>query len=92
MISPDLVNALFECWGAVCTWRDVAALRRSRQVSGVLASSRLFFAAWGAWNLYFYPSVGAPLSAIAGAVIFVGNVTWYTLAMRLKWHDRKRSS
>lgn len=79
----DAGNALFEAVGAVLTWMNFVRLRRDRIVLGVYWPVTAFFAAWGVWNLFYYPSVGHYWSAAIGAVLCTGNVAWVVLALKL---------
>jgi fatty acid desaturase len=83
MIRPDHINAAFEGLGAVFTWRNALQLHRDRQVRGVYWPITAFFAAWGVWNLYFYPAIGQWWSFGAGAFLVIGNLAWVALAV--KW-------
>ena len=41
---PDLVNALFETFGAVFTWRNAWQLWKDREVKGIYWPTIAFFA------------------------------------------------
>ena len=87
MIWPDLINGGFELLGAVFTWRNYLQLRRDRRVAGVYWPTTAFFAAWGLWNLVYYPALAQWASFIGGIALVAGNVAWVVLALRL--HYRK---
>jgi hypothetical protein len=78
----DAINGGFEVVGALLTWANVARLWRERCVRGVFWPVTAFFAAWGVWNLYYYPSLGQWLSFVGGVGLVVGNVAWVVLALR----------
>ena len=78
----DLLNAAFEIVGAYFVWKDVLVLMKDKHIAGVYWPTRAFFATWGFWNLYYYPSVGHWASALAGAVLALGSLTWTILAWR----------
>lgn len=40
-----------------------------------------FFAIWGGWNLYYYPSLGQWASFMGGVVIVTTNIIWLLLAL-----------
>jgi hypothetical protein len=63
MNLTDAVNAGFELVAALLTWRNVLQLYRDKQVKGVYWPAWAMFAAWGLWNLYYYPHLGQWLSA-----------------------------
>lgn len=67
-MSPDLVNACFELGGAALIWANVRAL----------------YAAWGLWNVFYYPAIGQTLSFWAGLGVVAGNLTWCALAWRYR--------
>lgn len=84
MHHQDVVNAAFECMGAIALTRNVAALMRDKKVRGVSLAPTVFFTAWGFWNLYFYPSLGQWCSFFAGLLPAALNVCWLTLAIRYR--------
>lgn len=75
----DIINALFEFFGGCFLWLNVRRLLKDKQTKGVSILSTAFFASWGIWNLYFYPSVGAGWSFIAGINIVIANIVWVVL-------------
>ena len=84
-MTPDLVNGLFELVGGLLLWMNVAALRRDRELRGVRVAPTAFFAAWGAWNLYYYPSLGQWWSLAGGLVVVAANAAWVGLTVRYAW-------
>lgn len=80
---PDLINGSFELVGAVFTWRNYVQLRRDRVLRGVYWPTAAFFAAWGLWNLVYYPALGQWASFLGGMLLVSGNVAWVVLAVRL---------
>lgn len=90
MTTADLVNAAFELGGAVFMWANVAKLWRDRQVAGVYWPVTAFYAVWGAWNIYFYSAMAAPLSAWASWGVMLANAVWVVLAF--KYRKRKHKS
>lgn len=80
----DLVNGGFELLGGAALWLDVRRLLRDRVVRGVYWPARAFYAAWGLWNLAYYPSLGQTLSFLGGLVVVSANLTWCWLAWRLR--------
>lgn len=75
----DIINALFEFFGGCFLWLNVRRLLNDKQTKGVSIPATAFFAAWGIFNLYFYPSVGAWWSCLAGINVVVANIVWVTL-------------
>lgn len=84
MQGLDLGNSLFEGIGAALTWINVRRLLRDREIKGIDWRVTAFWAAWGLWNLVYYPSLGQWWSAAAGAVLVTGNLVWVWLAIRIK--------
>lgn len=81
---PDLINGLFELVGAGFTWRNAWQLRIDHEIRGVYWPTSLFFAAWGLWNLVYYPELGQWASFAAGVVLMAGNIAWVTQAILLR--------
>lgn len=79
----DNVNGLLELGGALLMFANVAAIRRDKELKGVVWYPMLFFTFWSLWNLYFYPSLdqwasfaGALLMAVANG-LWLGHVWYY---------------
>jgi hypothetical protein len=86
-MTPDMVNGLFELFGALVLSLNVRRIVQDRQLKGVSIWPVVFFALWGFWNLYFYPSVGAFWSFYGGiAVVFV-NTLWLILVFANKYRS-----
>ena len=84
MISPDIINGLFEMLGGVSLLKNVGQLYADKQSKGVHWSPTLFFAAWGVWNLYYYPHLNQTFSFIGGLFIVTANVVWFVMMMYYK--------
>jgi len=63
---PDLINGLFEFAGAFALALNVRQLWRDKEVKGVHPIPTAFFAAWGLWNLFYYPHLGQYWSLAGG--------------------------
>lgn len=74
----DIGNMIFESLGGFVVLLSVRKLYRDKQVKGMSVTMMLFFTAWGYWNLYFYPSVGAWLSFYGSVGVTFAN-TIYTI-------------
>jgi hypothetical protein len=83
-VSPDLFNGLFEFFGSVMIWRNVAALMRDKMLRGVHWGATAFFTSWGIWNLYYYPSLGQWWSFAGGLSIMTANLAWLWLALKYR--------
>lgn len=77
----DAINGGFELVGAVFVWANVVRLRRDRVVRGVYWPTMGFFAAWGFWNLWYYPSLDQWFSFAAGIVLVAGNAAWVVMVL-----------
>jgi hypothetical protein len=67
---------LFELFGSAMLWRNVLQLYRDKQVKGVHWSATFFFAAWGYWNLFYYPHLDQWWSFAGGVSIVIANTIW----------------
>lgn len=76
MNAADTINALFELAGSFFILLSILKLEREKQVRGVSWLHTGFFTAWGLWNLWFYPAVGAWLSFIGGIALVLTNAYW----------------
>ena len=85
--TADLVNGGFEMAGAVLTWRNYVELKRAREIRGVYWPTQAFFAAWGLWNLAYYPMLGQWASFAGGVLLVAGNAAWVGLAVRVRFFN-----
>jgi hypothetical protein len=85
----DLVNGLFELFGAVLTWINVKKLYKDKTVKGVYWPVWAFFSCWGLWNLYYYPSVAHYFSFFSGIFLVSGNITWSIMACYYIYNESK---
>lgn len=88
-MTPDLINGLFELVGGALVWISVLALYRDKQVKGVYVPAWAFFAAWGMWNLYYYPALEQWWSFAGGMLIAAGNLTWVLMAVYYGRKDKE---
>jgi hypothetical protein len=79
----DIVNAALETVGGVLLWLHVLRAWRDGEIKGAHWAPALFFGAWGAWNLFYYPLLGQYLSAAAGVMPLIANVAYLVLYRRL---------
>lgn len=91
-MTGDHINACFELLGALFTWRNAAQLYRDKEIRGVYWPTWVFFAAWGVWNLAYYPSLGQWWSFWAGALLVGGNLAWVALAVAVRLFGGKERS
>lgn len=90
MSWADAVNATFEAGASIAILVNWLKLLKDKQVHGVHPGPVAFFAAWGFWNLYYYPSLGQALSFAAGIAVVTTNVLWLVTMIyylrRKTWH------
>ncbi len=79
---PDLINGLFELIGGFFIWNNVRLLIKQKDIKGVSILTTGVFAAWGFWNLFYYPSLNQWLSFLGGINVAAANVIWIWLAIR----------
>ena len=77
----DAVNGAFELVGGILNWMNVVRIIKDKQVKGVFYPAWFFFAFWGIWNIYYYPSLGQWFSFWGGLFIVSANVVWCGYAM-----------
>lgn len=92
-MSPDLINGLFELFGGVFILNHCRALYRDKKLKGVSIISTIFFAAWGFWNLFYYPHLDQWISFAGGLLIVSANTLWigmmlYYARKERKWIDK----
>lgn len=80
-MTPDTMNAVFEGGGALLLCMNVHRLWLDKKLAGVALAPTLWFNVWGAWNLYFYHSIGQLASWYAGMAVFAVNTAWVALAL-----------
>lgn len=74
--TPDLMNGIFELGGAFALYQNVRTLRQDKMVRGVHWLPTGFFAAWGLWNLFYYPNLDQWFSFFGGVAIVSINLLW----------------
>lgn len=78
----DATNGLFELLGGFLVLNHCRAVLRDKAVAGVSILSTAIFTLWGAWNLYYYPSLGQWYSFAGGLSIVSANCLWVMLLMK----------
>jgi hypothetical protein len=88
-MTPDLINGLFEFCGALMLAKNVHQLYKDELVRGVHWMPTMFFAAWGLWNVYFYPAYDLMWSFAGGIAIVSVNLVWFGLMVYYKERERR---
>lgn len=83
-MTPDAINAFFEGLAGLMVLAHCRALLRDRTVRGVSLIAVAFFTAWGAWNLYYYPSLGQTLSGACAGIVTIANAIYLAMAIRFR--------
>lgn len=83
-MSPDIINGAFELISGMAMWADVRRLYLDRQIRGVYWPLRVFFAAWGLWNLFYYPHLDQWASFVGGLFLVIANIAWVGMALRYR--------
>ena len=86
----DLINALFEMFGAVVGLFNIRVLLKDREIKGVSFVTLFFFASWGLWNVFYYPTLEQWLSTIAA--VFLAGTNMVYLGMAIYFTKKKNSS
>lgn len=84
MTLADTINGIFEAGGAVFVANHCRVLHAQKSVRGLSVVSVAFFAAWGVWNLWFYPSLGQWMSFVGGLGIVAANLIWIVMLLYYK--------
>jgi hypothetical protein len=79
-MTPDFINGLFEFGGSLLIWKSFSRTLADKGYAGIYVPATAFFAVWGLWNLFYYPSLGQWWSFAGGLSIVIANIAW-VLAM-----------
>lgn len=75
-MTIDYVNGAFETLGCLFILPSILKLRREKMVRGVSWVHAGFFWSWGAWNIFYYPSLDQWCSFAGGIALFAANTIW----------------
>lgn len=87
-MPADFLNAIFEFGGFVMIASNCLAVYRDKGYAGVTIPATVFFAVWGYWNLFYYPSLDQMWSVAAAGLVAFANTIWIVLMLK---YGRKRS-
>lgn len=83
-MSADLTNGLFEFAAAGFILNHCRVLYADKALRGVSLLSTAFFFLWGAWNVYYYPSLGQHWSFLGGLFVVAANGLWVGLMLKYR--------
>lgn len=89
-MTPDIINGLFELFGAAFIGLSIKKLAKDKQVHGVSWIHAAFFAAWGYWNLYYYPHLDQYASFVGGIGVVAANTIW--LAQLIYYSNKNKET
>lgn len=86
----DFCNGGFEFFAGILNWINVYRVYKDKEVKGYSIGVASFFAAWGFWNLYYYPFLNQWISFVGGMSISLSNLAWISLAIYYSKHNRRK--
>jgi hypothetical protein len=78
-MSADIINASFELGAAFAVALHCRRIAIDKQVKGVSAIAVGFFVAWGFWNVFYYPHLDQPFSAVCAIAVTLVNLAYVLL-------------
>jgi len=90
-INFDHINGAFETVGGLICWLNFLRLRKDKEVKGIDWRVSAFFATWGWWNLFYYPSLAQWASFAGGCLLVLGNTAWVLQALKYRKLDLVRA-
>ena len=79
MVSPDLINSIFEGVAAVSVLISVRQILKDREVKGVAWLGCLFMPVWSFWNVYFYATLAQGWSFLAAVSMSIAETIYVVL-------------
>ncbi|KKM10365.1 hypothetical protein LCGC14_1721930 [marine sediment metagenome] len=90
---PDIVNGIFELFGAPFICLSILYLHKQKSVKGVSWIHVFFFTMWGYWNLFYYPHLEQWYSFFGGIAIVIANTIWlYQLLYYLNMNRTRKEN
>jgi len=80
-MTLDMINGLFETFGAVLVFNHCRVTLRDRAVKGVSITSSALFTLWGLWNLWFYPFLDQWYSFCGTCLLVSANALWVAMLL-----------
>lgn len=75
-MTGDHLNGIFESVGGLLLLMNVRRAWRDQAIRGLHPLPSVFFWAWGAFNLWYYPSIGQRWSFWAGIAPCLANTAF----------------
>lgn len=80
----DFVNGSFEGLAGIFLFINCWRVLQDKAVAGVSIITTAFFALWGFWNLYYYPSLNQSFSFWCGILVVTANSIWVGLLIKYR--------
>lgn len=90
-MQPDNMNGVFELVGGVFVSCNVWRLYHDKKVRGVSMVAIAFFATWGCWNLYYYPSLDQWWSAVGALPVALATTFWLAQMIYYTRKEKQRN-
>lgn len=85
----DVVNGSFEFLAGFMICLHIVKVLKDKNVAGVSTIATAYFAAWGYWNLYYYPSLDQWVSFAGGIFVVTANTIWVILLLYFGWWNKR---
>lgn len=85
----DTINGSFELFGGFLIALSCRQLWIDKKVRGVSVLHMGYFASWGLWNLYYYPSLGQWLSFWGGLGVVAVNCLYVAMIVYYNHQERR---
>jgi len=84
LISPDVINGLFQLGCAALELYDIRILRQDKAVRGLHWSTILFFIIWNCWSIAYYVLLSQWFSLFSDFILFCTNILWLWLLIKYR--------
>jgi len=84
----DAINGAFEVLGAIFVFLSIQRLYADKLVRGVHWAAVAYFSSWGAWNLYYYPSLDQWASFFGAIAICSANTIYLCMIFYYLWNEK----
>ena len=90
VITPDMINGLFELVGGLFYVINIRIILRDKEVKGISLWPVGFFISWGLWNLFYYPYLEQWYSFFGGIFMVGADMIWLGLALYYMYRKKGR--